>query len=301
MKGRTIEKANERLREAQTAVRKRIRHTKVNIAIVAFGILLIILTLLTHAAESGGLVMPPDLLSALRFFTTVTIAYLVASLVIRLTVPFVDKTFEESVEVEQKLLLSKAYGFFVYLIATLFVLWRLGVTLANITLFFGLAATGIAFAVRDVITAYFAWYMLLTKRPFRIGDHIRIGDDEGRVQHIGTFYVILEDTPERYEDYVRVPNRLFLERSIQNFGRESFLYKVRVPVGAIKDFPKGMEKRLETVPAAVRRACGEDLRVLLDVDKERVFVEVRGYAKSYPERDATRDKVIRTVLRHVRA
>jgi len=41
-------------------------------------------------------------------------------------------------------------------------------------------ATGLAFAVRDVLMSFFAWMILLRKKPFRIGDYIRIGEDEGK-------------------------------------------------------------------------------------------------------------------------
>lgn len=278
---------------------QRLRHTGINRAIVALGVFLVVIYTLTALHRHGDIMLPAIFVDSLRTITLVAGAYLIASLVVRVTADRVTKAIAEF-EIEQRLLLGKTYAAVIYLFATLFILWRLGVTLQNITLFFGLAATGVGFAIRDIITSYFAWFMLLTKKPFRIGDYIQIGEEEGQVRHIGTFYVLLDDSPERYEDFVRVPNRLFLEKPIRNFGRDRFQYTVRIPLGAVKDLPKGLEQRLGKAKTAATKAAGGPIAFFLDADKERIVLEIKGYAASYPERDALRDALLRAVLSAMR-
>ncbi len=287
------------LKEQADQLKKRLQHTGMNKAIVFFGVILLGLWTVVRLFREEVLVLSPAVASLFSLIILISGIYLVASLFLRLTVTKVTRAIAD-LEIEQRILVSKTYTFLIYLVATVYLLWRFGVTLSNITIFLGLATTGIAFAVRDILMSYFAWYMLLTKKPFRIGDHIRIGDEEGQVKHIGTFYVLLDDTPERYEDFIRIPNRLFLEKPIINYGRKEFRFRIRIPLGSIKDLPKGFERRLTKAKDAATRPAGPPLTFLLDADKERVVLEIKGYATSYAERDATRDAVLKAVLAAMR-
>lgn len=171
-----------------------------------------------------------DVLTFLRFTLTFALTFFVASILVRVTAPAITRAFDSNVAKEQVLIARKLYTLSIYFVALLFVLWQFGATLESLAVTLGLFATGIAFALREILLSYFVWFILLTKKPFRMGDYIRIGDDEGVVVHIGTFYVVLDDTPERKDDYVRVPNKTFLEKSISNLGRNNIRTIVSVPI-----------------------------------------------------------------------
>ncbi len=103
----------------------------------------------------------------------IVFTYLVASTAIRLTVRVLLGGLSE-VEPEQRILIGMLYSFVIYIIATLYLFWYFGLQARNITILIGLFTTGLAFALRDVLMTFLAWILILTKRPFRIGDYIKI-------------------------------------------------------------------------------------------------------------------------------
>jgi len=204
----------------------------VNKLIIVLGLFLLTITTLIMANTKGWITLNSGLLATIRIISIILWSYFVASVFIKFTHTRVHKLFDESVEIEQRILLSKFYTFIIYSLATAYVLWKMGVTLANITIFLGLIATGLAFALREIILPFFVWFMLLTKKPFRIGDYILIGEDEGKVKHIGTFFVFLEPINTEINETIKIPNKLFLEKRIVNYGGMNIPIVIKIPITA---------------------------------------------------------------------
>jgi small-conductance mechanosensitive channel len=154
-------------------------------------------------------------------------------------------------------------------------------------------ATGFAFAVRDVLLSFFAWIILLRKKPFRIGDYIRIGDDEGRVQHIGTFFVLLDSTPEFPDDFTRVPNKLFLEKSIVNFGKNIAQEKIRFQLNEIPDNKKQLFEMLER-ELSKKMQDNSHLFINIDLKDEKLYLLVE-YHVNFKEKRTMKSEVIEII------
>jgi MscS family membrane protein len=215
----------------------------------------------------------------------------VTSLVLRLTIKRVFRLFDEP---EERIFYSKIYSWTLYSIAIFVILHYFGVSLGNITIFLGLIATGLAFAVRDVLLSFFGWMILLRKNPFRIGDYIRIGEDEGKVIHIGTFYVLLDNTPDLPQDFIRVPNRLFLEKSICNLGKSSFQDHIKIQLSKL---PDNSSRLLPEIQKQVRIAAGntEFVQVYFDVQNEKLLLNVE-YLIRFEKRREKRSDVIQKII-----
>lgn len=205
----------------------------INKLILVLGVFLLTITALVMANSNGWIALNSGILTAFKTISIILWTYFIASIFIKLTQNKAHKLFDESVDIEQKILLSKFYTFIVYSLATAYVLWKMGVTLANITIFLGLIATGLAFALREILLPFFIWFILLTKRPFRIGDYIRIGEDEGKVRHIGTFFVFLDPINTEINETIKIPNKLFLEKQIINYGGLNLPVVLKVPITAV--------------------------------------------------------------------
>jgi MscS family membrane protein len=264
-----------------------------NRSIIFFGILFVIILGIVLAHFRGIFDLPPFFVTLVTKISVILGAYLIAAVVARLTVNRVIGIFEKSAEVEQKILISKIYVAIIYLVATTISLWEIGVTLDNITILIGLLATAVALAIRDYIASYLAWFMLLTKRPFRIGDYIKIGNDEGKVQHIGTFYVLIDDTPERSEDYVRIPNITFLSQPVRNYGRGEITSTLRMPISAV---PRDFDSRISHAEKEIHDKLGRKAELLLDVDNEKWYVRVE-YTTPFSVRLKTRDAILRIMAK----
>lgn len=164
---------------------------------------------------------------------TFIISLLVCTVILRLTENRVFNMFETEIEIEQRIIMAKLYSYSLYALAILVTFWRAGVSIGNLTIFVGLVASGLAFAIRDLLISLLGWFIILNKKPFHIGDYILIGEDFGMVSRIGTFHFTLEQkTPE---EYIKIPNNFVLLKSIVNKGFNHYREEIKIPLHSIPD------------------------------------------------------------------
>ncbi len=274
---------------------KEIRLKYLSVSVIVTLLALIILQGLLYLQSEGILDLPYDAINKIGSASLVISVLFFSSLLLRLTMRGMIRLFDEP---EERIFYSKIYAWTVYTIAIFIILNHFGVSLGNITLFVGLLATGLAFAIRDVLLSFFGWIILLRKKPFRIGDYIRIGEDEGTVLHIGTFYVLLDKIHEFPEGFTRVPNRLFLEKSITKLGKESYHEQLSFVLSGIPDnrsnLISGLRKDLETL-------VGENnlISVYTDLKNEKLYM-VLEYKVLFTRRQTTRSEVIERVYQQLK-
>ncbi len=237
-------------------------HSLMNKGIFLLLLLFAILEIILIVDTKGIYDVPAAAESILRFILLAAVYYLAVSLLIRLTVDRFAGYFGSDLEIEQRIFLTKMYTFVLYTVATFMVLSQFGLSLDNITLIIGLIATGLAFTIRDVLLSFFVWFILLHKKPFRIGDYIRMGDDKGIVIHIGTFFVLLDDTPDSQSDYTKIPNKLFLEKPVHNFGKDNVMEELHFP---LKSVPKNIHAQMKKLKARLEKQVTS---VMLELDIE---------------------------------
>ena len=199
-----------------------------------------------------------------------SLVLLIFRLIYKFTSGRIAKVFDEQ---EEQIFYSKIYGWVLFTIGAFIVLNLLGLSLNNITLFIGIITTGLAFALREVLLSFIGWLILLRKKPFRIGDHIRIGDEHGKVIHIGTYYVILDKTSDVPDDYTRIPNRFFLEKSIEKLGKNRSQEKLMF---RITERPDNKEQRLEKLKENIK-AIDANAKLLssnFDIENDRLYLIV---------------------------
>ena len=246
----------------------------VNGAIMLFGIAMILSVTARTLILMEILTVPAIVHSVIRAFEVIFIVYFIASVIIRITARKAVRLFTYKSDYETKLLISKLYTIAIYFIGLFFVLGYLGVTLDNLALVAGFMATAIALALRDVILSYLVWFVLLVKKPFRIGDYIQIGDDRGFVQHIGTFYVLLDDTPDERSDYVKVPNRIFWEKTINNYGKVRYHEKIVLKLNT--DMSQLSKIDFEKITNEADRIV-DVIRIYFDSNNDNVFLRLEYY------------------------
>ncbi|WP_339813199.1 mechanosensitive ion channel domain-containing protein [uncultured Imperialibacter sp.] len=177
---------------------------------------------------------------------------IVVTIVLRLTENRVFRFNDDEVDLEQRILFTKIYSNTLYLLVAAVVFWKMGLEIENITIFLGLITTGVAFAVRDVINSYFAWFIILTKHPFRIGDYVKIGDEAGTVERIGTFFVTLQNPGAT--DFIKVPNNTLLSKAIINMGKNRVMHTVKFPV---KIIPPDIQARMDKLDELAKSIVSE--------------------------------------------
>jgi small-conductance mechanosensitive channel len=140
-----------------------------------------------------------------------------------------------------------------------YAIWAVGLVVATSALGFdpqalatGLGLTGLAlgFALKDILSNFVSGILILTMRPFEIGDQIVIGQTEGGVERIN-----LRATQIRTYDgrAVLVPNaELFTSRLTNNTESPMRRGVVEVPLGYQAD----LRNAVEIIRAATQKASG---------------------------------------------
>ena len=131
-------------------------------------------------------------------------------------------------------------------------------------------------AVQDVGRSFVNGVYLLIERPFRIGDNIRIGDAEGRVEDIGVRLITLRASAG---ERVIVPNTVVFSSTIEKTTQNSLdlqRFTVRGITRPIGDIQPAVVEALRGTPHLSHRAPvvailqatpeGTDIQVTVEQD-----------------------------------
>lgn len=119
-----------------------------------------------------------------------------------------------------------------YLIVALGVLYALkvgfDVDMTSVAVVLGFLSLGIGFGMQYIASDIVSGFILLFERPMRIGDRIKIGDVEGRVQSISVRTTIISTNDNLA---VIVPNSELVRNRFINYSYGSPEVRIAVPVG----------------------------------------------------------------------
>jgi MscS family membrane protein len=233
--------------------------------------ILIILELIYLGFKAEVISIDPVIIRVVELILTLLLTLLVSTVILRLTGNRVWTMFEKEMELEQRIIVSKLYSISLYSIALLITFWKAGVSLGNLTLFIGLIATGFAFAIRDLLLSFFAWFIILNKKPFHMGDYVRIGDDFGLVTRIGTFFFTLELGSA--DEFLKIPNSQVLNRTIYNKGFGKYRDEIRFHLITV---PENMAEKLTELATFIRTRTSikEPVKAQLMADNQGWFILV---------------------------
>lgn len=97
--------------------------------------------------------------------------------------------------------------------------------LASMTTFLGLLSAGIAIALKDFVVNIVAWFFIVIRKPFRVGDRIQTGDIAGDVIDLRIFqFTLMEignwvDGDQSTGRVIHIPNSKVLIEPLANFSQ----------------------------------------------------------------------------------
>ena len=110
-------------------------------------------------------------------------------------------------------LVSRAAALAVYALGVTVILAIVGASWTAIAAVLGAATFGISLALQDVGRGFVNGIYILVERPFRIGDRVRVGVAEGRVEEVGVRLTTLRTASG---DRIIVPNTVVFSSVIEN-------------------------------------------------------------------------------------
>lgn len=93
----------------------------------------------------------------------------------------------------------------------------MGIPLTSIVTLLASAGVAVSLAMQGVLTNLIGGFILLLFKPIKVGEYVKIGDNEGTVKAIGAFYTEMATFDNRH---VNLPNGSLTNTAIVNFSRE---------------------------------------------------------------------------------
>ncbi|MEM6712768.1 MAG: DUF3772 domain-containing protein [Pseudomonadota bacterium] len=134
--------------------------------------------------------------------------------------------------------LVTSIGYVGVIVAAMIALSSLGLNLENVALVAGALSVGIGFGLQSIVSNFVSGLILLAERPFKQGDWIIVGEEQGIVKRISVRATEIQ-TFDRAT--VLVPNSDFIAGSVKNRVHRDTLGRIDIPVGV------GYDSNPETV------------------------------------------------------
>jgi len=180
------------------------------------------------------------------------------------------KTTETELDGQLAPFASKTLKVSVIVVGALIVLQNFGVNVTALLAGLGIGGVALAFAAQDTVANVFGTITILLDAPFKLKDHIKIGDTEGIVESIG-----FRSTHIRtfYNSLVILPNSIVAKEKIDNLAKRNGWIRFRQILGFTYDaHPKSLQSFAENLK----------YQLLQDphIDRERIAVHFNGFGDS---------------------
>lgn len=218
----------------------------------------IALNVLTLPAKAGSIAN-----SFLKVFFMVDMIWLVARTVDELIENFV-KPFIEGAQHEMGehflYLTKRVTKIIIWVLGILFIISNLGYNISTIIAGLGIGGVAIAFAAKDIISNMFGGVTVITDMPFKVGDRIRVGGIDGKVQEIGVRSTKIKSLDGT--QYI-VPNSKMTASIIENVSKEK-ARKTKMTIGLeYSTSNKKIEKAKKIIEGIIKKNKATDDKVLV--------------------------------------
>ena len=250
-----------------------------------------------------------EILLLLRLFIVVLVTFLVLSLILSL---LKKKLLIKAKTKKQRsnILLFISMVKYVFILIFLIVLaFSYSGSWAELGLVAGLLTAAAGLALSKPLSGIVAWLVMVTKRPFEIGDRIMIGDVKGDVKDITLTHILLDevggtiDGEERSGRTVIVPNSTLFEEKIINYtAHDDFILdeintlvtyesNLRVAESIIKD---AVAEVMEPVWKKLPKDLVKEPKIRLSFEESGVNIGVRYYTPAI-----NRNKLSTEIIREI--
>jgi MscS family membrane protein len=118
--------------------------------------------------------------------------------------------------------ISKAGKVLTLIIALVFMIQNIGLSVDGLVAALGLGSVGLAFAARDILSNIFNSFSIFLDKPFKMGDWVISSSIEGNVEEIGFRSVKIRKFDK---SLVTIPNNLIIDNPIINMTRRDMFGK----------------------------------------------------------------------------
>lgn len=199
----------------------------------------------------------------LRIFSTligVLILYWVFSYLFSALKKFLLKKAKNKKERSNIQIFSQVIKYIVVLLLIIFGILSYSGSFVSIGLFAGLISASLGWALQRPISGIAAWFMVVVKRPFEIGDRVIIGAVKGDISEISLSHIHIKEiggtipSEETSGRSILIPNAKLFEENIINYTKQDnfILDEVSFPITFDSDIGDAQEIAKESAKAVLR-------------------------------------------------
>ncbi len=215
------------------------------------------------------------LVPLLRTTIVVSVSFIVLNVIIKTIEKNMMKKAHSKSQITNVKIVSRVLHYIVLILLLLFAIFSYTGSWAGLGIGLGLISAGLGFALQKPITGFAAWIMVITKRPFEIGDRVIIGTVKGDVADITPTHIYLHEVggtvpgDETSGRTILIPNSILFEQNIINYTIEDEFILGQVVVSVT------YESNLDDALAIVRTAAKKVL------EKHSVKLKKEPYTRTF--------------------
>lgn len=200
--------------------------------------------------------------------------------------------FTENTNLEQRVpkLLIDITSFFLVLIGAVFIISNIwDIDVGQLLAALGMGSLVLGLALKDVLGSLFSGLSLLSSKPFKVGDWIRIDEAEGQVQNIDWRSVSLK-TKQNF--IIVIPNSVLANKELHNLSRPSSEHRIAVNIDIDVEYPPN--RVIPLLVETTRKISGvlaspEPEAFVLNYNQgESITYEIRYFIEHYKDKDTAR-------------
>ncbi len=155
------------------------------------------------------------------------------------------------------------YTYTVWALAIMIIVMGIFGSLSSLGISFGLIGAGLAFALQQVILSFAGWFLIVIKKPYRIGDRIRIKRTDllGDVENVTLFFTVLKEVDERESVTGRniiIPNSTVFQEPIVNYNYDVPYIWQSIPFSITYESDLMLAQQI--ILDVAKSVAGEDMR-----------------------------------------
>ena len=248
--------------------------------------------------------------------------------IIWIVVKFIQKKLFTKIDDSDNRYKAKKFGTFIgYMLSLIFITVVYSNKLGGLTVAFGVAGAGIAFALQEVIASFAGWLAIMFGNFYKTGDRVQLGGVKGDVMDIGVLRTTIMETGQWVDGdlytgrIVLIANSYIFKEPVFNYsGDFPFLWdEIKIPIKFGSNYEKAKQLILNFGIEVAGDLTSESLQKWHSLQKKYLLEEAQTapmvsliandnwveftlrYVVRYNKRRATKTELFTKILQQIEA
>lgn len=248
--------------------------------------------------------------------------------IIWIVVKFIQKKLFTKIDDSDNRYKAKKFGTFIgYMLSLIFITVVYSNKLGGLTVAFGVAGAGIAFALQEVIASFAGWLAIMFGNFYKTGDRVQLGGVKGDVMDIGVLRTTIMETGQWVDGdlytgrIVLIANSYIFKEPVFNYsGDFPFLWdEIKIPIKFGSNYEKAKQLILNVGIEVAGDLTSESLEKWHSLQKKYLLEEAQTepmvsliandnwveftlrYVVRYNKRRATKTELFTKILQQIEA